>query len=209
MALRAVIFDLGGVVLGSPVTAFREYETAIGLPAGSLVRVIGYSGQEGAWQRLERGEITMAQFFEVFDAEAAAGGLRISTAELMARVAVVTVPRRTMVTAIRRLRANGMRTAALTNNWVSDDQSHAMDVLRPEFDVFIESVRVGIRKPDPRIYALACQQLGLAADEIVFLDDIGHNLKPAKAMGMTTIKVVEPLAAIEELEKTLTLVLRD
>ena len=80
-----------------------------------------------------------------------------------------------------------------------------MVLLRPEFDIFIESAREGLRKPDPRIYELACQRLGVAPSEVVFLDDIGENLKPARRLGMTTIKVVDPAVALAELEAILQL----
>jgi epoxide hydrolase-like predicted phosphatase len=106
-----------------------------------------------------------------------------------------------MVSAVRRLRERGVRTAALTNNWVSADQQDKMDSLRAEFDVFVESARVGMRKPDPRIYLLACEQLAVEPAQAAFLDDLGENLKAARALGMITIKVTEPEAALSALEQ--------
>ena len=103
-----------------------------------------------------------------------------------------------MLEAIRRLRARGLRTAALTNNWVSEGKRQT-DTLRERFDVFVESAVVGLRKPDPRIYELVCRELGVPPARTAFLDDIGLNLKPARALGMATIKVVEPDAALREL----------
>jgi putative hydrolase of the HAD superfamily len=207
MKFRAVIFDLGGVVLGSPLRVFLDYETELGLMPGFIGRMIGENGADGAWPRLERGEIDMASFVLAFDAEAAARGARVSTAELMQQIAIGSQPRVAMVAAIRRLRSHGLRTAALTNNWISEDQGQKMDVLRPEFDVFVESAREGLRKPDPRIYALVCERLQVQPSETVFLDDIGSNLKPARAMGMTTIKVDQPEAALLALEHELGFVL--
>jgi putative hydrolase of the HAD superfamily len=203
-----VIFDLGGVVLGSPLHAFREYERGLGLPNGFLGRVVLQNGPEGAWARLERGELEMAAFCTAFDAEAVAAGGRISSLALMARIAEFSQPRPAMVNAIRRIRAAGLRAGALTNNWDSADQKQKMDLLRAEFDVFIESVRVGLRKPDPRIYELACSQLEVAPNEAVFLDDIGGNLKSARALGITTIKVDDPDVALAELEGVLGFALR-
>ena len=110
--------------------------------------------------------------------------MSISARALMERIALASAVRPQMVAAIRALRARGLRTAALTNNWVNADQLTKMDVLRGEFDVFVESARVGMRKPDPRIYQLTCEQLGVAPAEAVFLDDIGQNLKAARALGM-------------------------
>jgi putative hydrolase of the HAD superfamily len=208
MAFRAVIFDLGGVVLGSPPQAFRAYEADLGLPTNFLNKLIVRNGTQGAWERLERGELDMLGFVREFDLEVQREGVTISTAELMLRVAHASMPRPQMVVAVRRIRDSGVRVAALTNNWASDDQGEKMNLLRAEFDVFIESVVEGLRKPDPRIYQLACDRLGVTPPESIFLDDLGQNLKPARVMGMHTIKVDEPLPAITELESLLGLALR-
>jgi putative hydrolase of the HAD superfamily len=197
---RAVIFDLGGVVLGSPLQVFAAFERELDLAPGALNRMIVANGPAGAWQRLERGEVAMEEFMVALDAEFAAIGARVSTSLLMQRIAVASQPRPIMVEAIRRLRAHGLLTAALTNNWVSEDQTDKMGRLRPEFDVFIESAREGMRKPDPRIYQLACARLGVEPAQAVFLDDIGANLKSARALGMATIKVVDEFDALRELE---------
>jgi putative hydrolase of the HAD superfamily len=121
----------------------------------------------------------------------------------MDKVADDTQVRPAVVSAIRKLRAAGLRTAALTNNWLSEDQNTKMQVLRGEFDVFIESARSGVRKPDPRIYEMACRALGHPPSAVAYLDDIGGNLKPARAMGMTTIKVGDYREAFEELGELL------
>jgi putative hydrolase of the HAD superfamily len=197
------MFDLGGVVLGSPLHVFRQYEAELGLTAGLISAVITGKGAAGAWSRLERGELDMPAFFAAFDAEVESMGSSIRATELMDRVDLMCQPRREVVEAIRRVRAAGLRTAGLTNNWLSADQHQKMELLRPEFDVLIESAREGLRKPDPRIYALACQRLAVEPPAVVFLDDIGENLKPARQMGMTTIKVVEPASALRELEAVL------
>lgn len=208
MSLRAVIFDLGGVVLGSPLQAFNDYEAEVGLARGVLGRMVIAAGPSGAWSRLERGELEMAAFFPAFDAEAAAHGYAISSVVLMERVSAASQIRPQMVSAIRRIRAAGLRTAALTNNWVNEDQVQKMAQLHAEFDAFIESARVGLRKPDPRIYQLACEQLRVTPEQAVFLDDIGQNLKAARALGMTTIKVDGEQQALSELEALLGLPLR-
>jgi putative hydrolase of the HAD superfamily len=203
-----VIFDLGGVVLGSPLQAFLDYERDVGLAAGFVGRLVLQNGPQGAWPRLERGELDMAAFCVAFDAEAVAAGGPISSVALMERVAEYSQPRPAMVSAIRRIRSAGLRAGALTNNWDSNDQQQKMNLLRAEFDVFIESVRVGLRKPDPRIYELACSQLEVAPSQAVFLDDIGGNLKAARALGITTIKVDDPDVALAELEAVLGIALR-
>jgi putative hydrolase of the HAD superfamily len=199
MSIAAVIFDLGGVVLESPLAVFADYERELNLPRHTLNKGIVAAGAAGAWARLERGELTMPEFYAAFDAENAAQGVKISSATLMVKVAARSGIRPVVVNAIRSLRAHALKVAALTNNWLSDDQSHKMDALRCEFDVFIESTRVGLRKPDLRIYELTCRELGVEPERVAYLDDIGLNLKPARALGMATIKVDDIERALAEL----------
>ena len=197
MRYRAVLFDLGGVVLGSPLHAIAAYEHDRGVPAGFVNRVVVSSGPSGAWSRLERGELGMEAFHAAFDAECAEAGHAIDARALMERVHQASEPRPMMLEAIRRIRAQGLSTGAITNNWVSE--ADGARELRPNFDAFVESCVTGIRKPDPRIYRIACAGLGIDPPQAVFLDDIGTNLKPARALGMTTIKVDDPAAALREL----------
>ncbi|MFM8305479.1 MAG: HAD-IA family hydrolase [Actinomycetota bacterium] len=201
MGFRAVIFDLGGVVLPSPFTAFRAYERRQGLPHQFVSEVVVAGGEHGAWSRFERGELDPDAFATAFEAECAAAGETVVVADLFAEMgAGGGGPHPRMVDAIGAIRARGLRTAALTNNWIAADGPtplvHLLDGL---FDTIVESAREGLRKPDPRIYALTCTRLGIAAHESVFLDDIGANLKPARAMGMATVKVEDPAVALDEL----------
>jgi len=197
--VRAVIFDLGGVVIDSPLHAIARYEREIGVPAGVINRVVVDTGPRGAWSRLERGELSMLDFHRDFEAELRAVGHSISAATMMARIAEC-APRPAMLEAIRRIRARGLKAGALTNNWV-DAEREPTHELQDHFDAFIESSKVGLRKPDPRIYALACDALGALPSEAVFLDDIGRNLKAARELGMRTIKVDAPEPALEELRR--------
>lgn len=200
MALRAVIFDLGGVVLESPLHAIARYEEERGLPPGGVNRVVVETGSGGAWSRLERGEIPLPVFFREFEAECGRAGISLSAEEMMARIREC-APRPSMLGAIARLRQEGLRVAALTNNWSSGEDGTRE--LREHFHVFLESSRLGMRKPDPRIYRVACRALQVVPAEAVFLDDIGRNLKPARALGMHTIKVDDPESALAQLEATL------
>ena len=121
---------------------------------------------------------------------------------MMQRMAGSAAPRPAMLTAIARLRGAGFKTGALTNNWAHSDAEGNRDgtrALRGHFDIFVESSVEGLRKPDPAIYRLACDRLGVSPDRVIFLDDIGGNLKPARALGMTTIKVEDPAVALAEL----------
>src|SRR5262249_30341358 len=159
----------------------------------------------GAWSRLERGELSVADFIPAFEADCLAAGRAIEAAPMMEAIREESQPRPVMLAAIRGLRARGMRVGALTNNWVSEEPQESrlgLD-LRELFDAFVESAIVGLRKPDPRIYQLACKELGVAPEQAVFLDDIGINLKSARALGMHTIKVDSPEQALGELDRAL------
>jgi putative hydrolase of the HAD superfamily len=205
VSYRAVVFDLGGVVLGSPIHAIHRYEDELGFEKNAINRVVAATAPHGAWSRLERGELGMDAFFPAFEEECRRAGFEICARSLFERMAAESLPRPAMLAAIRRLREVGLRVGALTNNWPSsagEDSSRAPDgggELASLFDVFIESRVEGLRKPDPRIYRLACERLRVSPPEAVFLDDIGANLKPARALGFTTIKVDDPEAALAEL----------
>jgi putative hydrolase of the HAD superfamily len=216
--IRAVIFDLGGVVLGSPLHAIAEYERELGIPPNFVNRVVADTAPTGAWSRLERGELAMQAFYAAFDADCLAAGQTISARDMMARMAVAARPRPVMLDAIGKLRTAGYRVGALTNNWAhgEDDAgrpagapSDGTRALNSLFDVFVESSVEGLRKPDPRIYQLTCERLEVAPEESAFLDDIGTNLKSARALGMATIKVEEPIAALTALSELLSLPLID
>ena len=200
---RAVIFDLGGVVLESPLPAITAYEAESGLPARLVARLIVEGGANGPWARLERGELDAVAFASAFEQRAVAAGYRLDGASLLGRIAEATVARAPMLTAIRRLRIAGLRVAALTNAWATPNRPSHMAPLRREFDCCVESFREGMRKPEARIYELVCRRLDVPPATAIFLDDLGGNLKPARAMGMRTIKVADAATAITELERLL------
>ena len=205
MRFTAVIFDLGGVVLDSPLHAIARYERDAGIPAGFVNRVVVATGPSGAWSRLERGELRVEDWIPAFERECAQAGQSLSGALMMEAIRGASVPRPRMIAAIRAIRARGLRVGALTNNWVAEEPSanRLGQELRELFDAFVESALVGLRKPDPRIYEYACRELGVAPKASIFLDDIGSNLKTARALGMHTIKVDEPAMALAELESAL------
>ena len=173
---KAVIFDLGGVVLGSPFPAIKSFETDAGLAEGSIFKAAALAGEEkGAFFRLERGELTLEDFLPLFTAELAAAGLKgfngLPLSELFERMERSFLPNPAMVTAIRAVRAEGVRTAALTNNWVRRSGASLPEPLVrelfPLFDVVVESCRAGMRKPEPRIYERVAQQLRLPSPDAV------------------------------------------
>ena len=214
-AFDAVIFDLGGVVFDSPLLAIAELEREQGLAPGTLFRVIKAAGSDGAWARLERGQLDTDGFADAFDADFAAyhgadasGGW--GTRLMHAIDSSMAVPRPNYLHAIAALRErHGLKTGALTNNFIdtAGKFDRAMAPVRPLLDCVVESCRVGLRKPDPRIYLLAARRLRVAPARCVFLDDIGTNLKAAARCGMLTIRVAPEDAggagALRKLERVL------
>ena len=203
MRYQAVLFDIGGVVVDSPLHTIARYERDHGIPEGFLNSVVRDTGPAGAWSRMERGELTATEFCAHFDAECSARGHLLPAAAVLERIALENKPRPAMMRALERLRANGLITAALTNNWKSDGEASDRHGLRPLFDHFIESSVVGLRKPDPAIYRLVFAEMGVPGERIVFLDDIGANLKSARELGMTSIKVIDAEQALGELQTLL------
>lgn len=201
-----MLWDFGGVLSSSPFDAFARYERDRGLPEGFLRRVNATEPDTNAWARLERSELDVAGFDDAFASESAALGHRVGGREVLELLAGDIRPE--MVRAVRRCREQGLRTALLTNNVVGSDHWAGGVSLDELFDVVVESSKAGVRKPDPAAYELVLAALGVAAAQVVFLDDLGINLKPARAMGMTTIKVTEPEQALSALETCLGLSLR-
>ena len=201
--LKAVLWDVGGVIFSSPFEAFNRYERDNGLPADFIRTLNATNSDANAWAKLEQSAVGIDEFCDLFEAEARAAGGELKALDVLACLSGDVRPE--MIEAIRRIRANGLKTAMLTNNFVGEerDESNAFAQLFDFFDVVIESSKVGVRKPEPRFYELACELLAIEPHEAVFLDDLGVNLKPAKAMGMTTIKVVTPDQALADLEAVL------
>ncbi len=184
--MRAVVFDLGGVVLDSPFDVIAEAEARSGLPAGVFNQIAAAPG--GAWGLHETGAIGRAEFISRMEEECAAHGGRIDARRLLDDIEDYARPRPSMAEAIATLRRDGLVVAALTNNWESPAADWDAREFQQLFDVFVESWVEGVRKPDPAIYHRLLDRLALPADECVFLDDIGRNLKTARSLGMHTIK---------------------
>ncbi|MDQ3312765.1 MAG: HAD-IA family hydrolase [Actinomycetota bacterium] len=200
---RAVLFDFGGVVLTSPFDAFNEYERANGLPHDFIRGVNARDPDSNAWARLERAELDSDGFDSAFGDESALLGRRVPGAAVIALLAGSI--RDEMVEAIEDVRRRGLLTACLTNNVVNSSPQTGSEIaaVMSLFDDVVESSVIGVRKPEPRFYEIACERLDVDAEECIFLDDLGVNLKPARAMGMTTIKVTSGPQAVAELRAAL------
>lgn len=198
VTVTAVLFDFGGVITTSPFEAFARYEQDRSLPTDFLRTVNATDPDANAWARLERSEIDLAAFDAAFAEESERLGHRVPGGDVLALLSGDLRPE--VVEAVRRCSAR-LATGLLTNNVVGMDPSGAIADVVALFDQVIESSVVGVRKPDPAFYELACKRLAIAPTDAVFLDDLGINLKPARAMGMHTIKVGDPAVALAELEQ--------
>ncbi len=207
-AIRAVLWDFGGVLTDSPFDAFREYERAHGLPADFIRSLNARNPDTNAWARFERSEIDLEGFDRAFAAEARAAGHEVRGRDVVRLLYGRIRPE--MVEALKRC-GRVYRNACLTNNVnagsghglpTSDERAAEVAEVLGMFDVVIESRKVGVRKPDPDFYRIALETLGIDAHQAVYLDDLGINLKPARELGMHTIKVGAPgpaLAALEDI----------
>jgi putative hydrolase of the HAD superfamily len=203
MTVSAVIFDLGGVITESPMHAFAAYEAEVGLPDGLIRRLNSTDPDTNAWARFERNELDVAGFSAAFEAEALAAGHRLDAARVLEALHGEIRP--AMVAAVHRLRAAGLPLGLLSNNVAPMERTGQLGELLGLFDAIVESSVEGVRKPEPEIYVRALTRLSEAvgrpieAADCAYLDDLGINLKPARALGFSTIKVVDPADALAEL----------
>ncbi len=203
---KAVIWDFGGVITSSPFDAFNRYEAARDLPHNFIRGVNARNPDSNAWALLERSEIDADGFDALFAAEAQALGHDVRGAAVLDLLAGDVRP--AMVAALDACRAAGYRLGCITNNakvgtgaGMTRDPAKAAAIaaILARFDHVIESSKVALRKPDPRIYLMMCELLALAPAECVYLDDLGINCKPAAALGMTAIKVSSEAQALHDL----------
>ncbi|EKS34267.1 MAG: putative hydrolase of the HAD superfamily [Afipia broomeae] len=210
--IEAVIWDFGGVLTTSPFEAFARYEKERGLPVDIIRRTNAANHFENAWAKFERAEVDLATFDELFAAESLALGAEVRGRDVVPLLSGD--PRPEMVEALRRVKQH-FKTGCITNNLpanaMGSSGGRALYVAETMalFDHVIESAKIGLRKPDPRIYQMMVAALDVDPKKCVYLDDLGVNLKPAREMGMTTIKVIDAPQAIRDLEAATGLALGD
>ena len=207
---EAVIFDFGGVITESPFKAFNKLEVERHIPKDTIRRINATNPHENAWARFERSDTSATGFDTEFAQEALALGITLQGREVLA--CLQGAVRSEMLEALRRISVR-FKTGCITNNVKSDPASNTwrnpeVDEAMSLFHHVIESSKVGIRKPDPRIYTMMLNKLDAVPARSIYLDDLGINLKPARDLGMTTIKVGEAAPALEALEGLLKLSLR-
>jgi putative hydrolase of the HAD superfamily len=208
-SVRAVLWDFGGVITTSPFEAFARYERENDLPVDLIRGLNAANHHENAWARFERNQVPFDEFCTLYEKEAAEAGYHLDARAVIACLSGDV--RAQMVDALRAIRRHGLKQACLTNNFFRFDDAPTKVERSPILDLFdaiVESSVVGVRKPEPEFYRIACRALEIEPTDAVMLDDLGVNLKPAREMGMATIKVTDPDAALEELESVLGLPLR-
>jgi putative hydrolase of the HAD superfamily len=211
MTIEAVIWDFGGVLTTSPFEAFARFETERGLPADIIRRTNANNHWENAWAKFERAELDIEAFDQLFAAESLALGAEVRGKDVLPLLSGDLRPE--MVEALRRVKIR-FKTGCITNNLPANSigspsgRSLYVAEVMALFDHIIESAKIGLRKPDPRIYRMMTEALDVDPRNCIYLDDLGVNLKPAREMGMTTIKVLSAAQAIAELETATQLSLR-
>ncbi|MBE7638531.1 HAD-IA family hydrolase [Sneathiella sp. P13V-1] len=195
-SIKAVLWDFGGVLTTSPFESFNRYEKEQGLPDNFLRTVNSTNPHENAWAKFERSQVTAEEFDELFLKESTALGHPVRG---QAVIQLLAGDIRTRVVSALTEISKDMKCVCLTNNVSagkgpgmsrSEEAQKAVLEVMQLFDQVIESSKIGMRKPDPEIYKYTCEQMGMQPDEILYLDDLGVNLKPAAQMGMQTIKVL-------------------
>ena len=203
MKYKAIIWDFGGVITSSPFEAFNEFEEANSLPKDIIRTINSENPDMNAWAQFESNSITIGQFNDLFLKEAKAKGFDIKGRDII-KLLKGSI-RENMVSFLRELKSD-FKLGCITNNVKSSSQENTdneTEEVMSIFDHVIESSIVGIRKPNPEIYMMSCDALNVSPDQCIYLDDLGINLKPARELGMTTIKVIKPEDAIQEVRNLL------
>jgi putative hydrolase of the HAD superfamily len=196
VAIEAVIWDFGGVFTTSPFEAFNRYEARRDLPKDLIRSINAANPHENAWALFERSEIDAAGFDVKFAEEAKALGHDVRGADVLPLLSGDIRPG--MVAALDACKQH-FKVGCITNNMASagsgpgmassEEKAGRIGSIMARFDAVIESSKVGVRKPDPKIYLMMCELLAVEPGSCVYLDDLGINCKPAAQLGMTAIKV--------------------
>jgi len=203
MKYKAIIWDFGGVITSSPFEAFNQFEEANGLPKDIIRTINSENPDTNAWAKFESNSITIDVFNDLFLKEAKAKGFDIKGRDII-KLLKGSI-RKNMVSFLRELKSD-FKLGCITNNVKSSSEENNDNETKEAmslFDHVIESSIVGIRKPNPEIYMMSCDALKVSPDQCIYLDDLGINLKPARELGMKTIKVIHPEDAIQEVRNLL------
>ena len=203
MKYKAILWDFGGVITSSPFEAFNNFEETNGLPKDIIRTINSENPDMNAWAQFESNSITIDEFNDLFLKEAKAKGFDIKGKDII-KLLKGSI-RENMVSFLRELKSD-FKLGCITNNVKSSSEENTDNETEEAMSIFdhvIESSIVGIRKPNPEIYMMSCDALNVSPDQCIYLDDLGINLKPARELGMTTIKVIQPEDAIQEVRNLL------
>lgn len=215
--IKAVFWDFGGVITTSPFESFNRFEAENGIPKDFIRSINATNPDTNAWAQFESSQVTLDEFDDLFAQETSAAGHAIRGRQVIELLSGDLRPE--MIETLHRCKTR-YTIACLTNNVKgtndedpqrtgNSDKAKKSKEVMGLFDHVIESSKVGIRKPNPKFYEMACEMASVDPNDVVYLDDLGINLKPAKAMGMTTIKVIDPMEALKSLESVLDIKLLD
>ncbi len=205
MNYKAILWDFGGVVTSSPFEAFNEYESANGLPIDLIRTINSENPDSNAWAKFESSRVSVDEFDELFFQEALKKGFNVRGKDIIKLLSGSI--RKNMVDFLKELKVS-YKLGCITNTVntkedLTDKESQLKKEAMGLFDHIVESSKVGIRKPNPEIYKMSCEALSVEPKDCIYLDDLGINLKPARELGMATIKVVDPEEAIQEVRNLL------
>ena len=205
MNYKAILWDFGGVVTSSPFEAFNEFESANDLPPDLIRTINSENPDSNAWAKFESNQVSIEEFDELFFQEALTKGFQVRGKDIIKLLSGSI--RKNMVDFLKELKGN-YKLGCITNTVNSQDdltdkERQSIKEAMALFDHVVESSKVGIRKPNPKIYKMSCLALSVEPKECIYLDDLGINLKPARELGMATIKVVNPEEAIQEVRNLL------
>ena len=203
MSIKNIIFDFGGVVTDSPIEGFKNLEEHYGISKGTISSIVMTNQDNNAWAKSERGEINIDTFIKEFNQEALNLGFKLDATNILKQLYGPLRP--IMVEKIISLSKNFQLiclTNVLKDVHIFSNEKRILEVknILNYFDKIYESYKIGMRKPEKRIYEHVLNDLNIKPENTIFLDDLGMNLKTAKLLGIHTIKVVNPIKAIKELD---------
>ncbi len=203
--LSAILWDFGGVFTSSPFENFNRLEEQYGAPKDFIRQVNSTNPNENAWAQFESNSVSLEEFDELFGRESKNLGFEIPGKEV---INILSGDLRPRMVEVLKICKRHFKVGCITNNvkagkgpsmTQNEAKANQINSVMDLFDVIIESSVVGVRKPNPAIYQMACETLGVRPEDCAFIDDLGINLKPAKSMGMRTIKVINEAQAIKDL----------
>ena len=187
-AIKIVLWDYGGVLTESPIKNFQIFENDNNYSLNTIVKINSNNKYNNAWAQLEKDEISIEKFSILFKEEAKQFGIpNINTDKLLECLNVKLNIK--MVELLKNI-SKFYTCVCLTNNFKNMNSSN-FDKIKHNFRLIFESSKIGLRKPEKQIYTYVLKILKVSAKEILFIDDLGINLKPAKELGFQTYKFID------------------